>query len=502
MRSHLLVLCSTLLISGCGSDNNSTNIPTISTSHFSGIYPKPFFGYVGDPMPFWDDGQMNIFYLHDSRDGQIGFHPYNLMTTKNLVDWEFHGTVIPFVNDNHSTDLALGTGSIIKDNDGLYHAYYTGWNGRSDQLPNHEVIQHATSTDKLNWTKHPDHGFYGGHNDFRDPYVLFIPEFNEYWMIITTRDSTTDKPILARYTSTDLVSWGNRTVFYSSNDINWNMECPTLIKIGDYWYLSFSRQGNGNERTLYYVYTNNLNATIDETTWTKPNQHLFDGPGQYAARIENFGSTHIVTGWVGTKKFNSDAGDYEWAGNLVTHEVYQADNGELFAREPDTYRELTNKSIALNTIKQSSSIALNHSDILFSGDGYESISFSPVIGKTSRLSMTVGSSGTIDHYGFIFSLDGKTPRQGNTKLEFNHKTNKINLFVNNLSIASVISSIDFIFPPNEYSITLYSEGNIITVYINNKVAFTSRLPSSADKEWGLFTYQSPIKLSNISFSSN
>lgn len=502
MKTPLLILCSTLMMFGCSSENDSTNMPPVNVSNFSGIYPKPGIGYVGDPMPFWDEGKMNMFYLHDGRDGQVGFHPYNLMTTDNLVDWEFHGTVIPFVNDNNSTDLALGTGSIIRDDDGIYHAYYTGWNGRNSQLPHNEIIQHATSTDKLNWTKHPEFGFYGDDDDFRDPYVLFMPDFNEYWMIVTTRNPLTNQPILARYTSTDLVNWRDRTVFYSADDITWNMECPTLIKIGDYWYLSFSRQGSGNERTLHYVYTDNLHASVDETTWKKPDQHLFDGPGQYAARIEKFDSSHIVSGWVGTKKFNSDAGEYEWAGNLVTHEVYQADNGELFAREPNAYRELTSKAAVLNETKKSSSIEFNGKEILFSGDGYESISFSPERGKTSRLSMTISSNGEIDHYGFIFSLDGKSPRQGNTKLEFNQKNNKINLFVNNLGVASIIASIDFVFPIEDYNITLYSEGDIITAYVDSKVAFTSRIPSSAGKEWGIFSYQSSIRLSNLSFNTN
>ena len=498
------LLCGTLFAFGCSTEAEQTNtlVTQPQTSSYVGIYPKPPLGYVGDPMPFWESGTMNMFYLYDGRDGQVGFHPYNLMTTTDLTTWQFEGTVIPFVNDNASPDLALGTGSIIRDSDGLYHAYYTGWNGRSSQLPYHEIIQHATSTDKINWTKHPEHGFYGGHNDFRDPYVLFMAELNEYWMIVTTRDLETNKPILAKYTSEDLISWGNKTTLYTADDIDWNMECPTLIKIGDYWYLSFSRQGNGNERTLYYVYTDNLGHSNATTEWVKPTQHLFDGPGQYAARIEKFADKHIVSGWVGTKQFNNDSGNYDWAGNLVTHEVYQSESGELFSKAPAEYKALVNKPASLESLKVSSGVSYISGELYFNGNGYETITFSPVSEATSRLTLSVNPRYNTDHFGFIFSLDNNNPAQGNTKLELNHVTNKINLFINNLNVPRILGSVDFAFPDGEYQVSLYSENDIMTLYVDDKIAFTARLPSSAGQAWGIFSYNSDIVLKDVALYSH
>jgi beta-fructofuranosidase len=85
-----------------------------------------------------------IYYLEDLRDDQTGFHPISLMTTTDFINYTDHGEVIPFVNDQNHQELALGTGSVIIDSDGLYHAFYTGHNG---SLSPKEAIMHATSKD-------------------------------------------------------------------------------------------------------------------------------------------------------------------------------------------------------------------------------------------------------------------------------------------------------------------------------------------------------------------
>ncbi len=74
-----------------------------------------------------------FFYLQDGRNTHLGFHPFALMTTSDLVHYKDYGVVIPYVDDVYSQDLALGTGSVIKDKDGIYHAFYTGWNGRENK---------------------------------------------------------------------------------------------------------------------------------------------------------------------------------------------------------------------------------------------------------------------------------------------------------------------------------------------------------------------------------
>lgn len=495
-----LLIIATLF--GCASesgDSSTVAVPTAPTTPtpIASIYPKPPSGYVGDPMPFFEDGKLNMFYLYDGRDGQVGFHPYNLMTTDNLTNWLEQGTVIPVVNDNNAIDLALGTGSIIKDDNGLYHAFYTGFNDRNPNLPYKEIIQHATSTDKLNWTKHPEDGFYGQSNDFRDPYVRYMDEFNEYWMIITTRTANSNTPILSRYTSTDLENWENQGTFFSSSSIDWNMECPTLINIGDYWYLSFSRQGSGNERVLYYYFTDNLQKTV--SVWKKPVQTFFDGPGQYAARIEKFNDRIVVSGWVGTKAGRDSVG-YDWAGNLVTHELKQQDNGELLTAIPEEYIAFTPNAYSLKELAHSNSTVVTKQEIQFSGSEYEYVQYSPLPDDTTRINFTVSpqSDSNTGQYGFMFALADKNGQiKGDTKLAFDPASKEITLLVNNFSVPRSSNSIKFDFPTGEFAVTLFKEADILTLYVNQQVAFTARLPSIVGKPWGIFSSESELNLNDL-----
>lgn len=139
------------------------------------LYPTAPGTFVGDPMPYYDGQDFLIYYLEDHRDGEVGFHPFSLFKTRDFYHYQNAGEVIPYVNEADDQERALGTGSVIKDEDGLYHAFYTAHNGDLDPK---EAIMHATSKDGEKWDKLPDHTFFASSayeaNDFRDPYVFYV----------------------------------------------------------------------------------------------------------------------------------------------------------------------------------------------------------------------------------------------------------------------------------------------------------------------------------------
>ncbi len=53
-------------------------------------------------------------------------------------------------------DTALGTGCVIRDQQGTCHAFYTGHN---DFREPKETVMYAASSDMLSWTKHPEESF-------------------------------------------------------------------------------------------------------------------------------------------------------------------------------------------------------------------------------------------------------------------------------------------------------------------------------------------------------
>lgn len=71
-----------------------------------------------------------------------------------------------------------------------------------------------------------------------------------------------------------------------------------------------------------------------EGDFVSPREDTFDGRGFYAGKTASDGEKRFIFGWVPTKKEENDYGDYEWAGNLVVHELMQRKNGTLYAGMP------------------------------------------------------------------------------------------------------------------------------------------------------------------------
>lgn len=325
MRKRLLVFLGLFIVFGIGGCKN------VSTEVMA-IYPRSTNSFVGDPMPYYNGEEFMMYYLEDLRDGQIGFHPFSLMTTKDFYHYEDFGEVIPFVNEEDSPERALGTGSIIQDDKGIYHAFYTGHNGERNPK---EVIMHATSKDGVKWKKIPENTFEGDEsyekNDFRDPYVFWEEESQEYWMLITTRQD--GKGIIAKYTSVDLETWENQGIFFE-NDLgnDSNLECPSLVEYNGKWYLAFSDQWD--QRVVHYRLADHPNGPFREPDSI---DHV-DGAGFYAGRLETDGENLYLVGWIPTKESHDDRSNYNWAGNLAVHQLVPTGD-HLLAKLPEAVTE-------------------------------------------------------------------------------------------------------------------------------------------------------------------
>ena len=144
------------------------------------LYPAPEDGYVGDTMPFvTDEGTLELYYLYDTDHNGQGYHPIYRFTTEDLSGYRDDGMMLEFglMSD---PDPALGTGSVMRDQEGLYHLFYTGHNDTGNGGRGRECVMHATSTDRENWEKHPEDTFFSPENyskdDFRDPEVFWAEE--------------------------------------------------------------------------------------------------------------------------------------------------------------------------------------------------------------------------------------------------------------------------------------------------------------------------------------
>lgn len=465
------------------------------------IFPKSQqsdLSFVGDPMPYYENGKFNIFYLDDIRDSsENGFHPWSLLETDNFYDYTNEGIVINHSNSNEDQDLALGTGSVMKDKNGLYHAFFTGFNDRRTGQAN-EAIMHATSTDLKNWTKVYGDTFFASaqysKNDFRDPYVFYNQDDNKYWMLITTRKD--DTGVIAKYVSDDLKNWTDDGVFFT-NDMNTsNLECPTLIKYGDYWYLTFSDQSipdpYGN-RVVHYRKANNLNEAF-----TKPERDSFDGNGFYAGKLEKDSDNNIyLFGWTPTKVNYNDSNAYDWAGNLVVHQIKQNTNGDLYATPVETVVNKINHSINLTEYNKTQTVTKNNNDYSFSGNGYESVTFSEING-TNKINGKISTKSKNDKFGFMFNVgdNGKAP----LNIVFNHEFGRLEFY--NISTDGSLGELESTKPitvadNGTLDFTILINDSVAVFYVNNEAAFSTRMYNIQNNKWGIFSMDSDVTFSNL-----
>ena len=455
------------------------------------INPKSVVGYVGDVMPFFDNGEMNVFYLQDGRNTYLGFHPFALMTTTDMVNYHDYGEVIPYVNNIYDQDLALGTGSIIKDQNGLYHCFYTGHNSnKNTDLPYYEKIQHATSVDKINWTKIPEDGFYGNHNDFRDPYVYYVDEEQTYYMLVTTR--VNNSGVIKQYRSKNLKIWTDCGVFFKNDSGSYNMECPSLIEFNGYYYLTYSEQGN--HRVTHYRYKKNLSDP-----WIKPEVDYFDGEGFYAARVEKGWDKLYIFGWCGTKTGEWDFGGFDWGGNLVTHELVQKENGEL-----------TPKIVSQIDEKINNQVEYKFAD----GSKIKDISFDET---TKKAYMVEKLSDNITKINFKMNISSLS-NNGDLGLSFNTISNNV---LSNLLVSFDVNGNSLVFyndaanfndygnaqirVPYQYElnkdidVTVLIDGQILSVYLDNTITLTTRMYDMPKANFSFYGNLTTAQIKEIKF---
>lgn len=410
------------------------------------LYPRRPETFVGDPMPYYNGKDFLIYYLEDERAETVGFHPFSLFRTRDFYQYEDVGQVLPFVNEEASIERALGTGSIIQDKKGLYHAFYTGHNGT---LTPKEQIMHATSKDGESWIKIPEDTFQASAqyeaNDFRDPYVFWVEEKQEYWMLITTRVDQTG--VIARYRSTDLTNWEDEGIFFT-NDLgnDSNLECPSLVHYQGKWYLTFSDQWE--KRVVHYRVANQLTDSFEAVESTD----YIDGAGFYAGRLETDGNDLYLVGWIPTKEKHEDRGNYNWAGNLAVHQLEATENGHLVPQLPTkALKKVHQEKISLTT---NQTLTFKEESMAYEAD------YTPRGEEKIRLSF-----GTENHLVLDFA---------NNTMGYYHAD------IQRLEGRSLVTEIPFK-EEDTYSLQIVREGEILVLYLGNK-ALSNRIYSSKNTD--------------------
>lgn len=303
------------------------------------LFHRPATGWVGDVIPFLDGDTHRLFYLHDRRDESHPGTAWNVVSTKDFVHYTDHGVALAHGGAD-DLDLNAYTGSVVRDDEGVHHLFYTGYNPAvTDEagIPLQHVM-HATSTDGMQtWTKHPEDTFRAPLNgyeagDWRDPFV-YRADGGTWAMLLAARTDqgpARRRGVVARCVSTDLRTWTVVEPLWVPHRFVTH-ECPDLFRMGDWWYLMYSEFSDAY--TTRYV-----RARAPEGPWQTPRFDTVDGRGFYAAKTDGDDSVRHAYGWIPSREDESDDGAYQWAGSLAVHEVTQLPDGTLAFSLPQSIR--------------------------------------------------------------------------------------------------------------------------------------------------------------------
>lgn len=301
------------------------------------VFYRPTNAYVGDAIPFVENDTAYLFFLLDERTDPKPGMPWALVTTKDYAHYEEQGIALASGGED-AKDFNCYTGSVLKDETGRYHLFYTGNNpkttdhtGRSIQL-----VMHATSDDDMKtWDRHDELSFGPGEGfeayDWRDPFVFRDEEEGIWRMLFAARvDSGADRRrgVTMQYISDDLYHWRPTDPFWAPNRFV-AMECPEVFKWGDWWYFVYSEFTDAF--TTKYRMAKTLNGP-----WIAPERDTIDGRAFYAAKSAFLDGKRYFTGWISTKKGEKDDGEWQWAGTMSSLEAVQNQDGTLGFRFPES----------------------------------------------------------------------------------------------------------------------------------------------------------------------
>ncbi|MFT4219264.1 MAG: glycoside hydrolase family 32 protein [Microbacterium sp.] len=291
---------------------------------------KPAGGWVGDVIPWQEDGVFHLFYLHEVRSTPKPGTGWHVLRTTDLVRFEEGGVALAAGADD-APDFNAYTGSVVKDAHGVHHLFYTGQNPRrlgDDGLPL-QIVMHATSHDAMaSWQRHPEHAFgaTAGYEsaDWRDPFVFWDDDRRVWRMLVAARHSSGPerrRGVIAQCVSTDLERWEAAEPFWDPRRYIAH-ECPEVFTWGEWWYLVYSEFSDA------FATRYRMSRSVDGP-WIAPPRDTLDGRAFYAAKSAERDGRRLFFGWIATREGARDDGPWEWAGTLAVLEARQEPDGTL-----------------------------------------------------------------------------------------------------------------------------------------------------------------------------
>ena len=431
--------------------------------------------YVGDVMPYYEDGTYYIYYLKEGGDSYN--HSLYLTTTTDFVSYTEYDDPIIESNRGGGQDGWAGTGSVVKVKD-QYYFFYTG-HASSDIYEYQEKIMVAKGSTPLQFEKVPDWDItppdaLRQKRDFRDPQAYYDPETDTIFLTVTASQDGQAR-ILKYSLSRDLQTVSYDGIIFTNTAGNfWNLECSDTFRMGDTYYLTYSAQDD----TLWY-------AASDSPYGPYGEPKRLDGKIFYAAKhTEGLDGIYMI-GWARRSESPSSTEEVSgWAGNLAVQKLVRKEDGSLLLvpAEQITGQFVNRRRLAVSrdSVQADAGARYQYTGVF---TAYESFMLK---GK-----FTYTGSGS---FGLAFDYNGKAEKYKMISLDPAGQTIQLRFNEGNNMITETAAELK---PGQEYTFTYIQEGSVGIFYLDGIASLTVRLYGVSGKKIYLFAENNTVNFTEL-----
>ena len=143
------------------------------------------------------------------------------------------------------------------------------------------------------------------------------------------------------------------------------------------------------------------------------------------------------------------------------------------------------------------------SELTFGKDKFSSICFKKLKKQTTRMNFKFNVNSYKGNFGITFNVNGVNNRLGSAVIAFDALNSKLACYNNVSNIiryGNILASVPFVYDSNrDYEVNIIIEDEIMTVYLDNSVALTVRLPGVNNKNLAFYSNGVDVNYKEIKF---
>ena len=440
-------------------------------------------GFVGDCMPYYEDGVYYIYYLKDGGDSY--HHAIYLTTTTDFLTYTEVDAPVLEASDPPAQDEWIGTGSVVKTDDG-YYLFYTGHTD-TDAFEYAETVMLAkgkdlTAFEKVaEWEITPDDSL-GQKRDFRDPQGYYDEETGQFTFTITASQDGVAR-ILKYTVSKDLSEIiYDGIIFTDPVGKVYNLECSDTFRIGDTWYLTYSAQDD----VLWYAQSQSPYGPYSEPK-------ALDGPLFYAAKHVEDGEHTYMVGWARRSGSEKDTRKVNgWGGNLLVQQVAQREDGSLVLEPVEAIARQYDQSVAIAGGTEASAPA-SPVDLELTAEAQRTYT---QLTTTPERFLLKGSFTYQGEGSFGLAFDFKDGEEDYKRITIDPKEHTLSLQFRGGAVTPAQTPVELT-EGETCSFTYIQEDSVGVFYIDGQTAFTVRLYGVNNRPMYLFAENCQVSFSQL-----